>query len=177
MTPQEASVTSMIIISGVVLGLCVLCFCSCGVAGAKQILANMAERRERAKMFAAAASAANTTGSSNRSTTPDSAAESANSFHFSDKMREKIKSIHGAHFRYIPTSSTAPPWDALFTVFPGHGLGLKVFFRRFDSNAGSNVDPFATPRPGSKADTVDSSFSEVPMHADVDGLVRSGSRA
>ncbi|KAJ3257213.1 hypothetical protein HDU77_002768 [Chytriomyces hyalinus] len=146
MTPQEASVTSMIIISGVVLGLCVLCFCSCGVAGAKQILANMAERRERAKMFAAAAAAANTSSSSNRSNTPDSAAESANSFHFSDKMREKIKSIHGAHFR-------------------------------FDSNAGSNVDPFATPRPGSKADTVDSSFSEVPIHADVDGLVRSSSRA
>ncbi|KAJ3228825.1 hypothetical protein HDU81_005851 [Chytriomyces hyalinus] len=149
MTPQEASVMSMIIISGVVLGLCVLCFCSCGAAGAKQILANMAERRERAKMFAAAAAAssANNTSSSNRSSTPDSAAESANSFHFSDKMREKIKSIHGAHFR-------------------------------FESHTRSdNTDPFATPRPGSKADTLDSDFTEVPIHSDVDALVRSNSQA
>ncbi|KAJ3251915.1 hypothetical protein HDU77_005532 [Chytriomyces hyalinus] len=149
MTPQEASVTSMIIISGVVLGLCVLCFCSCGAAGAKQILANMTERRERAKMFAAAAAAstANNTTSSSRSFTPDSAAESANSFHFSDKMREKIKSIHGAHFR-------------------------------FDSHTGSdNADPFSTPRPGSKADTLDSVFTEVPIHSDVDALVRSNSQA
>ncbi|KAI8608790.1 hypothetical protein BC830DRAFT_915597 [Chytriomyces sp. MP71] len=164
--PSSAGVTAMIIVAGTVLGLCTLCFCSCGVAGLKQIGARMlASRREasdRAKALREAAAAkgidsssvAGTTSIAGRSSPAGSSSGStaSTSYFFSEKMRQKMLSIHGPGFS-LPTSSRSNP---------------------------AGRDPFATPSPSlngrrdSAAGTLSSNnpFTEIQVGvADTDAFV------